>query len=186
MTLHVSALVGMFFSLLHCLFSFMNSMLSPLRPQAEPVQNWLPEMQSLVDSRILYTVKNIYFNLSFFFGGGGGGGVCSRYISSSTKYYAHKCTHVIVLSKTGIFYLTGPWTLWFCCCLCGVRKPSEFIKNIFICVLKMNKVFYRFGMTWGWQNDWIFIFGELTPFMHLHCNYRKHKHINFINNTKKY
>lgn len=63
-----------FFSLLHCLFPFMNSMLwwlnikyniVPLRPQAEPVQNWLPEMQSLVDSRILYTVKNIYFNVFF-------------------------------------------------------------------------------------------------------------------------
>ncbi len=131
------------------------------------------------------TQLKIYILICLFLGGGGGGG-CSRYISSSTKYYAHKCTHVIVLSKTGIFYLTGPWTLWFCCCLCGVRKPSEFIKNIFICVLKMNKVSYRFGMTWGWQNDRIFIFGELTPYMHLHCNYRKHKHINFINNTKKY
>jgi len=26
------------------------------------------------------------------------------------------------------------------CCLCVIQKPSDFIKNILICVLKMNEV----------------------------------------------
>ncbi len=37
------------------------------------------------------------------------------------------------------FYRFGPWTCQLHCCLCRVRKLSDFIQNIFICVLKMNK-----------------------------------------------
>ncbi len=32
-----------------------------------------------------------------------------------------------------------PWTCQLCCCLCRVRKLSDFVNNIFICVLKMNE-----------------------------------------------
>jgi len=36
-------------------------------------------------------------------------------------------------------------------------------KNIFICVLKMNKS-YGIGTTWGWViTDWIYIFGWTNP-----------------------
>ncbi len=103
MTLHVSALVGMFFSLLHCLFSFMNSMLSPLRPQAEPVQNWLPEMQSLVDSRKRYTVKNIYILICLFLGGGG----CLRYIYSELEFVKLWCCQLLIVV---LHWTTGKMT----------------------------------------------------------------------------
>ncbi len=37
------------------------------------------------------------------------------------------------------YYLSGQWTCQLCCCLCRVRKFLYFIKNILICVLKMNE-----------------------------------------------
>ncbi len=33
----------------------------------------------------------------------------------------------------------GPETFQLCCCLCRVKELSDFIKNILICVLKMNE-----------------------------------------------
>ncbi len=38
-----------------------------------------------------------------------------------------------------IIYLSGPWTCQLRCGLCRVRKLSDFINNILICVPKRNK-----------------------------------------------
>ncbi len=60
------------------------------------------------------------------------------------------------------YYVSGPWTCQLRCCLCRVRKLSDFIKNILICVPKMNK-----GLTGlerhGGEYDIIFIFGWTIP-----------------------
>ncbi len=49
-------------------------------------------------------------------------------------------------------------------CLCRIRKLLDLIKNILICVPKMNWWCDWFGMKWGWViNDRIFIFGQTIP-----------------------
>ncbi len=59
------------------------------------------------------------------------------------------------------------------CCLCRVRKLSDFIKNILICALKMNEGiwrYYRFETTQGWVIiGRIFIFGWTIPFSLKYC-----------------
>ncbi len=68
------------------------------------------------------------------------------------------------------YYVSGLWTLQFCCCLCRVRKLSDFIKNILIYVPKMNE-----GLM-GWNNmrrvinDRIFIFGWTNPLKKFACS----------------
>ncbi len=38
-----------------------------------------------------------------------------------------------------LYCISGPWACQLHCCLCRVRKLLDFIKNILICVLKVNK-----------------------------------------------
>ncbi len=66
------------------------------------------------------------------------------------------------------YYLSGPLTCQLCCCLFRKRKHLDFIKNILICVLKMNEGLYGFGTRWRWViNDRVFIFGWTIPLMDL-------------------
>ncbi len=37
------------------------------------------------------------------------------------------------------YFISGPWMHQLCCCLCRVRKLSDFISNILICFPKMNE-----------------------------------------------
>ncbi len=44
---------------------------------------------------------------------------------------------------------------------------TNFLQNIFLCVQQKQRNSYRFGTTWGWVNDRIFIFGWTIPLSHL-------------------
>ncbi len=66
--------------------------------------------------------------------------------------------------KLLFLFSLGLGTFQLCCCLCRVRKLSDFIKNI-LCSEDERRS-YGFGMTWGWViNDRIFIFGWIIPLM---------------------
>ncbi len=57
------------------------------------------------------------------------------------------------------YYISWPWTCQLHCCLWRVRKLSDFTKNIWICVLKMNECLWVWNdMSWviNGRND---IFG---------------------------
>ncbi len=48
---------------------------------------------------------------------------------------------------------------------CSAVNGTVTIQNILNCVTKMNEAFYRYGATWGWFNDNIFILGwSKAPF----------------------
>ncbi len=55
----------------------------------------------------------------------------------------------------------GLGTFQLCCCLWSLRKLLDFIKNILICVPKMNKFLMDLERHEGVINDRIFILGEL-------------------------
>ncbi len=64
-----------------------------------------------------------------------------------------------------VLMFLGLGTFQLHCCLWRIRKLSYFIKNILICVPKMN----GFRTTWGWViNDRIFIFGWTIPLTIFH------------------
>ncbi len=80
------------------------------------------------------------------------------------------------------YYLSGHWMCQLCCSLWKVRKLSDFIKNILICVPKMNKGLYRFETTRGWAiNDRILLFGWTIPLTQETCSHKHtHTHTHFI------
>ncbi len=75
-------------------------------------------------------------------------------VSSLAGTLRHTCTHTHThtMYNAHIYctiwswndhphYLTGPWTCQFPCCLCRVRKLSDFIINILICAPKITSTY---------------------------------------------
>ncbi len=73
----------------------------------------------------------------------------------------HSCHMDCFTDVLTTFLVLGTFQLR--CCLCRVRELSDLIKNILICVLKMNRGL-GFGTTRGWVIiDRIFILGWTNP-----------------------
>ncbi len=92
-----------------------------------------------------------------------------------------RLNHWYHMNYFGPYYLSGPWTCQLHCCQWGVRKLSSFIKNILICVSKMNKGSYGFGTIWGWVIiDRIHFLGVNYP------PYLSHVLVHYLNIISKY